>query len=67
MKTLNRLGIRRNISPHNKGHILKKEKKKKASIILNWDRIEHFFSWIRNKIKMPTPTTPIQCTNASPS
>ena len=25
MKTLDRLGIRRNIPPHNKGHILKKE------------------------------------------
>ena len=47
MKTLDRLGIRRNISPHNKGHILKKEKKKKqktANIILSGDRIECFFS-----------------------
>lgn len=44
MKTLDRLGIRRNIPPHNKGHILKKKgKKKKANIILSGDRIERFF------------------------
>ena len=29
MKTLNRLGIRRNVPPHNKGNILKKKKKQK--------------------------------------
>ena len=28
MKTLNRLGIRRNVPPHNKGNILKKKKTK---------------------------------------
>lgn len=67
MKTLDRLGIKRNIPPHNKGHILKKKKKKKkANIILSGDRIERFFSQVRNKTKMPIPTTHIQCTNGSP-
>ena len=53
MKTLNRLGIRRNVPPHNKGNILKKknknknknkQKKKTGNIILSGDRIERFFS-----------------------
>ena len=53
MKTLNRLGIRRNVPAHNKGNILKKKTnkqtnkkktKKTANIILSGDRIERFFS-----------------------
>ena len=34
MKTLDRLGIRRNIPPHNQGHILKKKKEKKKKLTL---------------------------------